>query len=162
MSLCGGFYSEKTTMHIQDPDLMSDGMRKLLPCYPSNVIYGHAASRGLDINRFSFGLDTGCVRSLVLSSPAHTEFSAQAHGQKLTAMILGPNPLRTEEWEEGDGDSVGQRGDFKFQGNGEAYDNNNDMLGETVFTKDSHSLKQARTIQFGEHGTAKLVHVSCS
>jgi len=71
-------------------------------------------------------------------------------------MILGPNPLRTEEWEEGDGDSVDQRGDLKFQGN------DNDTLDETAFTKDSHSLKQARTIQFGEHGTAKLVHVSCS
>jgi len=68
MSLCDGFYSEKTTMHIQDPDSMSiasDGLSKSLPCYPSNVIHGHAASRGLDINRFSFGLDTGCVRSLV-------------------------------------------------------------------------------------------------
>jgi hypothetical protein len=32
-----------------------------LPCYPFTVIYGHAASRGLDIKRWSVGLDTGCV-----------------------------------------------------------------------------------------------------
>lgn len=54
-------------MHIQDSDsisIASDSLRKSLPCYPASVIHGHAASRGLDINRFSFGLDTGCVRSL--------------------------------------------------------------------------------------------------
>ena len=28
---------------------------------PASVVYGHAAARGLDINRWSFGLDTGCV-----------------------------------------------------------------------------------------------------
>jgi len=77
-------------------------------------------------------------------------------------MILGPNPLPREEWEELDGDSVDERGDHPSQGNDEAYNNDNDTLGKTVSTKDSHSLKQARTIQFGEHGTAKLVHVSCS
>jgi len=102
-----------------------------------------------------------CV-PLFLLSPAHTHFSAQAYGRKLTAMILGPNPLPAEEWEDLDGDSVDERGDFKFQGNDEAYDNDNDTLGKTAFTKDSHSLKQAKTIQFGEHRTAKLVHVSCS
>lgn len=35
---------------------------KKLPCYPSTIVYGHAASRGLDIKRWSKGLDTGCVR----------------------------------------------------------------------------------------------------
>jgi hypothetical protein len=35
-----------------------------LPCYPSTVVYGHTASRGLDIHRWSIGLDTGCVRDL--------------------------------------------------------------------------------------------------
>lgn len=32
-----------------------------LPCRPATVIYGHAASRGLDIKRWSIGTDTGCV-----------------------------------------------------------------------------------------------------
>lgn len=32
-----------------------------LKCYPSTTIYGHAAARGLDVKRWSFGLDSGCV-----------------------------------------------------------------------------------------------------
>ncbi|KAL5525489.1 hypothetical protein ACEPAG_6825 [Sanghuangporus baumii] len=48
---------------------------KPLPCYPSTVVYGHAASRGLDIRRWTKGLDTGCVygrrlTTLVLSHPS--------------------------------------------------------------------------------------------
>jgi len=35
-----------------------------LPCYPFTVVYGHAASRGLDIKRWSIGLDTGCVSEI--------------------------------------------------------------------------------------------------
>lgn len=38
-----------------------DAMTKGLPCMPVSVVYGHAAARGLDINRWTFGLDTGCV-----------------------------------------------------------------------------------------------------
>jgi hypothetical protein len=45
-----------------------------LPCYPSSVIYGHAASRGLDIKRWSFGMDSGCV-----------------YGRHLSAMIFAPS-----------------------------------------------------------------------
>lgn len=32
-----------------------------LPCYPSTTVYGHSAARGLDIKRWTFGLDSGCV-----------------------------------------------------------------------------------------------------
>ena len=42
-------------------DLVEDTTARGLPCMPANVVYGHAAARGLDINRWSFGLDTGCV-----------------------------------------------------------------------------------------------------
>lgn len=41
-----------------------DTMAKGLPCMPSTVVYGHTASRGLDVNRWTFGLDTGCVSSI--------------------------------------------------------------------------------------------------
>lgn len=37
------------------------GLRHALPCYPSTVVYGHAAARGLDVKRWSIGLDSGCV-----------------------------------------------------------------------------------------------------
>ncbi|KAJ7494770.1 calcineurin-like phosphoesterase [Mycena galericulata] len=39
-----------------------------LPCYPATVVYGHAASRGLDIKRWSVGLDSGCLKEKRLSS----------------------------------------------------------------------------------------------
>ncbi|KAJ7639859.1 calcineurin-like phosphoesterase [Mycena polygramma] len=39
-----------------------------LPCYPASVVYGHAAGRGLDVKRWSVGLDSGCVYNNRLSS----------------------------------------------------------------------------------------------
>ncbi|EPQ52838.1 Metallo-dependent phosphatase, partial [Gloeophyllum trabeum ATCC 11539] len=45
--------------------------RDELPCMPSTVVYGHTASRGLDVHRWSVGLDSGC-----------------AHGRRLTALVL--------------------------------------------------------------------------
>ncbi|EIW65804.1 hypothetical protein TREMEDRAFT_35995 [Tremella mesenterica DSM 1558] len=50
----------------------SGGRRDKLPCSPITVIYGHAAGRGLDIKRFSKGIDTGCV-----------------YGKQLTGLIIG-------------------------------------------------------------------------
>ncbi|KAG6813411.1 hypothetical protein H0H92_011389 [Tricholoma furcatifolium] len=66
MERCAGFNLE-----------LADGKSKknaaeLLPCYPSTVLYGHAASRGLDVKRWSIGLDTGCV-----------------YERHLTALVLG-------------------------------------------------------------------------
>lgn len=52
--------------------------KKPLPCYPSTVIYGHAASRGLDIERWSKGLDSGCVR-ISLFLPPFTRIFEQAN-----------------------------------------------------------------------------------
>jgi len=43
-----------------------------LSCSPVTVVYGHAASRGLDIKHFSKGLDSACV-----------------YGKQLTALVLG-------------------------------------------------------------------------
>ena len=82
MSRCGGFNNEidlsSDTKARQDDDEIDESnnpghedsdsdpndltKKKTLPCYPSTVIYGHAASRGLDIERWSKGLDSGCVR----------------------------------------------------------------------------------------------------
>ncbi|PAV16397.1 Metallo-dependent phosphatase [Pyrrhoderma noxium] len=44
-----------------------------LVCHPLTVVYGHAASRGLDIKRWSKGLDSGCV-----------------YGRRLSALVLTP------------------------------------------------------------------------
>ncbi|KAG8756887.1 hypothetical protein FRC12_010436 [Ceratobasidium sp. 428] len=43
-----------------------------LPCKGITVVYGHSASRGLDLKKWSKGLDTGCVYNL-----------------RLTALVLG-------------------------------------------------------------------------
>ncbi|KAG1762720.1 Metallo-dependent phosphatase-like protein [Suillus occidentalis] len=61
-----------------------------LPCYPFTVVYGHAAGRGLDIKRWSIGLDTGCSYGRQLSavvldgssfSSATYQFRDNIHGR---------------------------------------------------------------------------------
>lgn len=59
MDLCHGFKVDK------------DDAKGYLPCFPSTIIYGHFAARGLDSQRWSIGLDSGCVS-----------------GHKLTILIL--------------------------------------------------------------------------
>lgn len=53
-------------------------LKRTLPCLPATVIYGHAASRGLDVNRWSFGLDSGCV-----------------YRRRLSALVLGGRYAKT-------------------------------------------------------------------
>ncbi|KAF5391667.1 hypothetical protein D9757_002370 [Collybiopsis confluens] len=57
-----------------------------LPCYPSTVVYGHIASQGLDIDRWSIGLDSGCVNNhrmsaLVLGGKLAAKFPAFAENE---------------------------------------------------------------------------------
>ncbi|KAF4614148.1 hypothetical protein D9613_007798 [Agrocybe pediades] len=56
---------------------MSSTKKMRLLCYPSTTIYGHAAARGLEVKRWSFGLDTGCV-----------------YEKKLTALVIGGKALK--------------------------------------------------------------------
>lgn len=64
MDRCAGYNNE----HTSDVDTM----RSSLPCMPTSLVYGHAAARDLDINRWTFGLDTGCVsRTLVTRRVGH-------------------------------------------------------------------------------------------
>lgn len=66
MKRCGGFEPEDETNdyeNIDDRKLSSKKqLKKPLPCLPSTVIYGHTASQGLDVRRWTMGLDSGCVR----------------------------------------------------------------------------------------------------
>ncbi|KAK7050945.1 hypothetical protein VNI00_005057 [Paramarasmius palmivorus] len=64
MGMCSGF----------DNELNANGKHKktTLPCRPATVVYGHAASRGLDVKRWTIGLDSGCV-----------------YERRLTALVLG-------------------------------------------------------------------------
>ncbi len=89
MSRCDGFVREFGTFQTQENDQLLPDIplqQKKLPCYPSSVIYGHTAARGLDINRWTIGLDSGC-----------------ASDKELSALILGPHlSSHREEWEEDD------------------------------------------------------------
>lgn len=69
MQSCVGYGRRRHSVNVDESygelldDEYPDTVKKhKLPCYPSTTIYGHAASRGFDIKRWSFGLDTGCVR----------------------------------------------------------------------------------------------------
>ncbi|KLO15265.1 Metallo-dependent phosphatase [Schizopora paradoxa] len=64
---------------LSDVDMLK---AKKLPCYPSTIVYGHAASRNLDIKRWSKGLDTGCV-----------------YKRKLTALVLTPKSSNLSEFQ---------------------------------------------------------------
>ncbi|PFH53019.1 hypothetical protein AMATHDRAFT_138714, partial [Amanita thiersii Skay4041] len=75
MELCRGFDVD------DDDDDATMGTRQhhhhdrsRLPCLPMSIVYGHAASRGLDIKRWSLGLDSGCVK-----------------GNRLSALVVGGN-----------------------------------------------------------------------
>lgn len=68
-----------------------------LPCYPFTVVYGHAAGRGLDIKRWSIGLDTGCSYGRQLSavvldgssfSSATYQFRDDIHGRAPQSQVI--------------------------------------------------------------------------
>jgi len=87
MSSCAGFDQH---MHLTKHD------KTVLPCYPATVIYGHAASRGLDVKRWSVGLDTGCaydrrLSSLVLQSqrPRKSENEVDIEARKKIVIPFG-------------------------------------------------------------------------
>ena len=70
MNRCVGYNQEIAHDAVdgdREEEEISSGKKKdskktfKLPCYPSTVIYGHAAKRGLDVKRWSIGLDSGCV-----------------------------------------------------------------------------------------------------
>ncbi|KAJ6531830.1 Metallo-dependent phosphatase-like protein [Mycena capillaripes] len=72
ISLCAGFDQH---MHLTKHSKSS------LPCYPATVVYGHAASRGLDVKRWSVGLDSGCVNNKHLSSLVLNHKASQKSSQ---------------------------------------------------------------------------------
>ncbi|KAI0649217.1 hypothetical protein C8Q79DRAFT_999042 [Trametes meyenii] len=61
--------------YTESKDKQEDDEDIPLPCYPSTVVYGHAASRDLDVRRWTVGLDTGCL-----------------YGRRLTSLVLQRTP----------------------------------------------------------------------
>ncbi|KAH9930037.1 Metallo-dependent phosphatase-like protein [Fomitopsis serialis] len=94
MGLCNGFDSalpsDASPPHPRSIRSLrgSDPEAEALPCEPATVVYGHAATRSLDVKRWSMGIDTGCVygrrlTSLVLQrSNGSTALSLLGHGDE--------------------------------------------------------------------------------
>ena len=136
-----------------------------LPCYPSTVVYGHAASRDLDVRRWSVGLDSGCL-----------------YGRRLTALVLTraghghgkdtPSPSRTvvrpddedddDDWEEEeDEDDVVEE---LFIDGDDEYHYAHDVEGASVVGRARRPRSWTRKIRFGDRQAglaAKLVSVKC-
>ncbi|KAH9850323.1 hypothetical protein C2E23DRAFT_735470 [Lenzites betulinus] len=88
MKRCGGFVDDAGERALPRASLVDDTQGKdsgddeddsPLPCYPSTVVYGHAASRDLDVRRWTVGLDTGCL-----------------YGRRLTSLVLQRRHPRSE------------------------------------------------------------------
>lgn len=88
------------------PSKHSSMIRGLLHCFPSMVIYGHAAVRNLDVKRWSVGLDTGCVSDLILLLESLDPGSRQAYGRRLTAIVLDAKSLSPQTHSEASGASL--------------------------------------------------------
>jgi hypothetical protein len=61
MDHCIGFSSKLFDDYSSLIQPTSGKKKHGLPCYPISVFYGHTASVGLNVQRWSFGLDSGCV-----------------------------------------------------------------------------------------------------
>ncbi|KAG1822025.1 Metallo-dependent phosphatase-like protein [Suillus subaureus] len=106
-----------TVTNIKSSQLWNDTMSKCsgnsgeayqsssLPCYPFTVVYGHAAGRGLDIKRWSIGLDTGC-----------------SYGRRLSAVVLDESSFSSATYQFGDNKHVRapQSQEIDFGDNGQA------------------------------------------
>ncbi|KAL4062759.1 Metallo-dependent phosphatase-like protein [Scleroderma yunnanense] len=74
MNMCSGVDSDLSDSFSEGQHPLSgtakeeDMRASQLPCFPSMIVYGHIAARGLDVKRWSVGLDTGCVNKGRLSA----------------------------------------------------------------------------------------------
>lgn len=129
-----------------------------LRCHPATVVYGHAASRGLDVKRWSMGLDTGCL-----------------YGRKLTALMLsGPGSAQGghhdgddddgDEEEDDDDDDGGQHGDEQDHDNDDEEDEEDDDDFEEEDEDDESDIMKMKRVRFGDRDAgikARLVSVQC-
>ncbi|KAG5652120.1 hypothetical protein H0H81_006257 [Sphagnurus paluster] len=147
MERCAGFDLSLAPPHPKD---------ELLPCYPISVIYGHAASRGLDVKRWSIGLDSGCVYNHRLS--ALVLGPAAGDGKKKPALVETPPSLRDAS-----------AGEYDYVLREEADDDDGDDDG-TPDDKDQDQDQDAKhpdgedaepRVRFGDTYRGRIVSVSC-
>ena len=115
-----------------------------LPCLPSTVVYGHTASRGLDVHRWTMGLDTGCVCCASTSLVSCLRIPFQVYGRKLMALVLdGPHP----------------HGEAASRGVYESHDSRYDDEDED--DDDVRAKSGPGTLLFGDSKQARLFSVHC-
>jgi hypothetical protein len=117
----------------------------VLPCHPATVVYGHAATRGLDIKRWSMGLDTGCL-----------------YGRQLTALVLTNGTLVQERDEE-----FGEV-EWSWEEDNDDEDDEEDEEDEDEEDEDEEDEEESRRrrkrLQFGDDSSgisAMLYKVKC-
>ncbi|KAJ7158725.1 Metallo-dependent phosphatase [Mycena filopes] len=89
MEMCAGFEFDRRKHRAQRSSKEAE-----LPCYPATVVYGHAASRGLDVKRWSVGLDSACVTNnrlsaLVLDSKSSSPSAQSIEARKKLDILFG-------------------------------------------------------------------------
>ncbi|THH33202.1 hypothetical protein EUX98_g989 [Antrodiella citrinella] len=137
MKQCSGLPSSE--VHSADNDTE-------FPCEPSTVIYGHAATRGLDIKRYSMGLDTGCL-----------------YGQRLTALVVS----RGKGGEVEDGEDEDENGD-EDGGDDEPEDTRDGEVGRRPrrsYAGLGRRQNNNKKVKFGDAAMqldARLVQIKCS
>lgn len=110
-----------------------------LPCRPSTVVYGHAASRDLDIKRWTVGLDTGCL-----------------YGHKLTALLL----------QRADGKKAHDEDDFEEDEDEREFGGASRIWGSRAraqATSETKGKTWTQTVKFGDDSriAAHVVSVKC-
>lgn len=134
MKACGGYQPYKS---------------RLLPCYPSSVIYGHAAARGLDLHRWTIGLDTGCVGEFVDVHESRELTRFQVYHRRLSSLVLGGRYAA----------HISEDDTAAFSD--EMLDEQDDDYPEDMGAFDIKGHKQSSVVRFGDNMKGRIVSVSC-
>ncbi|TFK45831.1 Metallo-dependent phosphatase [Heliocybe sulcata] len=107
-----------------------------LPCMPSTVVYGHTAKRGLDVHRWTVGLDSGC-----------------SHGRSLTALVVSGADLASDSLE-----ARSLEDQASFSTSFLPADDEERALHED---EEHETSRRPKTIPFGDNGVGHLYSVKC-
>lgn len=129
----------------------------VLPCRPATVVYGHAASRGLDVKRWSMGLDTGCL-----------------YGRRLTALVLNNGTaarLGESKWgwddeddDEGDDEGDDEEDDEDDDDDDDEHEHEHEHDDDEEEDEEEESRRRRKRVQFGDPDSgidARLFSVKC-
>ncbi|TBU39567.1 hypothetical protein BD309DRAFT_993675 [Dichomitus squalens] len=159
----------------EDEDTEGDGGvdGHALPCYPSTVVYGHAASRDLDVRRWTVGLDTGCLYGRRLTGLVLTRPRTDAGGPTRTSPLYVDADDDADEEDDDEEESSDEEEDEldETAPEGHLRDMNSRfarVAGGSAIARARPRARRAktwtRTIRFGDRDSgveARLVSVKC-